>query len=115
MYFAYTIKKLIFIDRGDYHQQFALVGNGWCQGVNAARIQKASGSFDWQNAVIGTDKSAEACEISCMNQTDCIGYITEDSDKCDTILSSDKNAAEGISRVDQEKRNHCWLKFNPGN
>ena len=92
-----------------------MVGNGWCQGDNAARIQKPSGFFDWQEVVIGIDKSAEACEISCMNQSNCIGYMTEDSNKCDIILSTDKNAENGISRVDTEKRNHCWLKFNPGN
>ena len=97
-----------------FEDNYALVGNGWCKGSNDARIQKDDNSFDWQPVNVGTDNSAEACEISCLNKIDCIGYMTEDGDKCDIILSSDVNAAEGISHVDSEARNYCWIKYKKG-
>ena len=91
-----------------------MVGNGWCRGGNGERIQRKDNTFDWQPVTAGVDNSAEACETSCLDRSDCIGYMTEDGEKCDIILSSDLNAAEGISHVDTESRNYCWMKYKKG-
>ena len=85
-----------------------MVGNGWCKGSTNQRIK--DGKFSWQNVDIGIDHSAEECEYLCLGKPECIGYMTEDDTKCDIILSTDTNAAEGISHVDSERRNHCWIK-----
>ena len=53
-------------------------------------------------------------ERSLMRNHNAHRELLEDGEKCDIILSSDLNAAEGISHVDTESRNYCWMKYKKG-
>ena len=93
---------------------FQLVGNGFCVDAQGRRLKLGPNAhlhgqeLQWQNAKVDAQGRAKHCEFQCRRIADCIGYMTEDSKACDTILRKNHNAAAGIAGVDREPRNFCW-------
>ena len=67
--------------------------------------------IEWSSVAVSANGTADQCESQCSGDTSCIGYMTEDNNKCDVILSNDTGAGNGgIVKVDGEKRVNCWKK-----
>ena len=88
---------------------FQLVGNGFCVDAQGRRLKLGPNphlhgqELQWQNAKVDAQGRAKHCEFQCRRIADCIGYMTEDSKACDTILRKVHNAEAGIAGVDRER------------
>ena len=93
---------------------FELVGNGFCVDQQDRRLklgpnwQTHSHDLQWKETAVTQKGRARRCEHLCLQQNDCLGYMTEDLRVCDIILRSDHNAKNGIAGADSERRNTCW-------
>merc|ERR1719401_3275073 len=95
------------IDANNFHtyypvqaKSYVSTGNGWCLGPNGKRIKFPY--MEWKSTAVSTEGSAELCETQCNSNAACVGYMTEGTNKCDVILSSDSNAGAGITGADAE-------------
>lgn len=92
---------------------FRFVGTGWCVNDMSDRIKIGA---SWKTTSIRVDQGADSCEAECAADSLCVGYMTQDSTKCDTIRSTDSNAAGGIQQSAQnvigadDGLTYCWGK-----
>jgi len=89
---------------------YRLVGNGWCVDSKGDRLN--IDGYSWRSVSVESDGSAPLCEEQCESDFNCIGYMTEDSTKCDIISITDTNAMNGIAYTDNVVRNYCWQKID---
>jgi len=92
-------------------------GNGWCLNADSERIVPYP--MSWHPTEIREDGSSQLCEEECHIRASCAGYMTEDRKGCQLVIvasqnyipkNENDNTPRGIQNVDQEQRNHCWMK-----
>lgn len=86
------------------------VGNGWCTNVQGRRIMDPG--YSWKRP----HDINNFCKQACDSSPECVGYMTEDGSKCDTITTSAGGCgSEGcIVRTDNNGRNKCYSSGEPG-
>lgn len=93
---------------------FEFVGNGFCIDQQGRRLKLGphfsthAQDLQWKETTVTETGRARRCEQLCLQQNDCIGYMSEDARFCDIILRADHNAENGIAGADNERRNSCW-------
>ena len=85
------------------------MGNGFCVTSSGSRpngLNNAGGGWPWtSSSTVQSDGSDTNCAEACDDDSNCVGYMTEDGTNCGLLTGGFQ-----IAGADSETRNWCYMK-----